>query len=46
MVAKITLSFDETGVTKARQYAVDNNISHSRLFEFLKTKLPAKATSL
>ncbi len=39
MDAKITLSFDETIIKKAKQYAEDNNISLSRLTEFLLRKV-------
>ncbi len=35
MDAKITLAFDENVITKAKQFADDNNISLSRLTEFL-----------
>ncbi len=35
MDAKITLSFDKSVITKAKRYAEDNNISLSRLTEFL-----------
>jgi len=35
MDAKITLSFDETVIKKAKNYAENNNISLSRLTEFL-----------
>ncbi len=38
MDAKITLSFDETVITKAKKYAEANNISLSRLTEFLLKK--------
>ncbi len=36
---KITLSFDEEVVIKAKKYAADNNISLSRLIEFLLKKV-------
>jgi hypothetical protein len=36
---KITLSFDETIITKAKKYAENNNISLSRLIEFLLKKV-------
>lgn len=36
---KITLSFDESVITKAKRYADKNNISLSRLIEFLLTKV-------
>lgn len=39
MDAKITLSFDESVVTKAKRYADKNNISLSRLVEFLLQKV-------
>ena len=39
MDAKITLSFDETVIKKAKHYADDNNISLSRLIEFLLSKI-------
>jgi hypothetical protein len=35
MDAKITLSFDEAVIKKAKKYAEDNNISLSRLTEML-----------
>lgn len=35
MDAKITLSFDEAVIKKAKQYADANNISLSRMIEFL-----------
>jgi Family of unknown function (DUF6364) len=35
MDAKITLSFDETIIRKAKNYAENHNISLSRLTEFL-----------
>jgi hypothetical protein len=38
MDAKITLSFDEDVITKAKRYAEKNNISLSRLVEFLLMK--------
>ncbi|MBP6023053.1 DUF6364 family protein [Ferruginibacter sp.] len=38
MDAKITLSFDETVIKKAKNYAENNNISLSRLTEFLLVK--------
>jgi hypothetical protein len=38
MDAKITLSFDETVIKKAKRYAENNNISLSRLTEFLLVK--------
>lgn len=36
---KITLSFDEGIIIKAKRYAEDNNISLSRLIEFLLKKV-------
>ena len=39
MDAKITLSFDETVIKKAKRYAENNNISLSRLTEFLLNKV-------
>lgn len=39
MDAKITLSFDETVIKKAKKYADNNNISLSRLTEFLLRKV-------
>ena len=39
MDAKITMSFDEEVITKAKKYAEDNNISLSRLTEFLLRKI-------
>jgi hypothetical protein len=39
MDAKITLSFDEAIITKAKRFADDNNISLSRLTEFLFSKV-------
>ncbi|MDB5198666.1 MAG: hypothetical protein JWO92_629 [Chitinophagaceae bacterium] len=36
---KITLSFDESIITKAKKYAANNNISLSRLIEFLLKKV-------
>jgi hypothetical protein len=38
MDTKITLSFDESIITKAKKFANDNNISLSRLTEFLLSK--------
>ena len=38
MDAKITLSFDEQIISKAKQFAAANNISLSRLTEFLLSK--------
>ncbi|MES2558195.1 MAG: DUF6364 family protein [Bacteroidota bacterium] len=42
MDAKITLSFDEEVIKKAKQYASDNNISLSRLTEFLYTQITSQ----
>lgn len=39
MDSKITLSFDEVVITKAKKYAANNNISLSRLTEFLLKKV-------
>ena len=39
MDAKITLSFDEAVIKKAKQYAHANNISLSRMIEFLLKKI-------
>jgi len=39
MDTKITLAFDADVITKAKQYADDNNISLSRLTEFLFRKI-------
>ena len=39
MDAKITLSFDEQVITKAKRFAEENNISLSRLTEFLLSKV-------
>lgn len=39
MDSKITLSFDEDVISKAKQYAANNNISLSRLTEFLLQKI-------
>jgi Family of unknown function (DUF6364) len=39
MDAKITLSFDESVIDKAKKFALHNNISLSRLTEFLLTKV-------
>lgn len=35
MDAKVTLSFDKTVIENAKKFAADNNISLSRLTEFL-----------
>ncbi len=42
MDSKITLSFDKSVIEKAKQYASENNISLSRLIEFLLTKVTSK----
>jgi hypothetical protein len=39
MDAKVTLSFDESVISKAKRFADDNNISLSRLTEFLLRKV-------
>lgn len=39
MDAKITLSFDEQVIIKAKRFAEENNISLSRLIEFLLSKV-------
>lgn len=39
MDSKITLSFNEAVIKKAKKYAEANNISLSRLIEFLLTKI-------
>lgn len=36
---KITLSFDESVISRAKKYAENNNISLSRLIEFLLNKV-------
>jgi antitoxin component of RelBE/YafQ-DinJ toxin-antitoxin module len=41
MDAKITLSFNEAVINKAKKYAASNNISLSRLVEFLLQKIAA-----
>jgi hypothetical protein len=43
MDAKITLSFDEKIIQKAKKFADDNNISLSRLTEFLLTKVTSSS---
>jgi Family of unknown function (DUF6364) len=43
MDAKITLSFDETVIKKAKRYAESNNISLSRLTEFLLSKVTSNS---
>ncbi|MBA4057844.1 MAG: hypothetical protein C0490_24220 [Marivirga sp.] len=39
MDAKITLSFDEKVIARAKKFAEDNNISLSRLTEYLFSKI-------
>ena len=39
---KLTLSFNDEVIRKAKKYAADNNISLSVLIEFLLTKLTSK----
>ena len=39
MDQKVTLSFDDDVIRKAKKYAADNNISLSRLIEFLLSKI-------
>jgi len=39
MDAKITLSFDEKVIARAKKFAEDNNISLSRLTEYLYSKI-------
>ena len=39
MDQKVTLSFDNEVIRKAKKYAEENNISLSRLIEFLLTKI-------
>jgi hypothetical protein len=43
MDAKITLSFDELVIKKAKRYAENNNISLSRLTEFLLSKVTSNS---
>ena len=43
MDAKITLSFDDEVIAKAKKFADDNNISLSRLTEFLLSKVTSKS---
>ena len=45
MDAKITLSFDQEVIEKAKKYAHDNNISLSRLTEFLLKKVTSSTYS-
>ena len=42
MDSKITLSFDKSVIEKAKEYASGNNISLSRLIEFLLTKVTSE----
>ncbi len=42
---KITLSFDESVISKAKKYAERNNISLSRLIEFLLKKVTSNSYS-
>jgi len=42
MDAKITLSFDNQVIEQAKKFASDNNISLSRLTEFLLSKVTSK----
>ena len=42
MDAKITLSFDKDIIVKAKKFASENNISLSRLTEFLYSKMTSK----
>ena len=42
MDAKLTLSFNQDVVVKAKKYAADNNISLSRLIEHLLTQVTSK----
>jgi hypothetical protein len=39
MDTKVTLSFDNEVIARAKKYAADNNISLSRLIEFLLNKV-------
>ena len=43
MDARITLSFDEGVIEKAKKYAQANNISLSRLIEFLLKKITSSS---
>ncbi len=43
MDTKVTLSFNEDIINQAKQYAADNNISLSRLIEFLLLKVTTKS---
>ena len=42
MDAKITLSFDDQVIEKAKKFAEENNVSLSRLTEFLLSKVTSK----
>jgi antitoxin component of RelBE/YafQ-DinJ toxin-antitoxin module len=42
MDAKITLSFDESVIARAKQFAEEKNISLSRLMEFMLDKITSK----
>jgi hypothetical protein len=42
MDAKITLSFDESVINKAKKFAEEHNTSVSRLMEFLLDKITSK----
>ena len=46
MDAKITLSFNKTVIEKAKKYAEENNISLSRLTEFLLSKITSNKFKL
>lgn len=46
MDSKITLNFDKSVIEKAKEYANENNISLSRLIEFLLTKITSKSINL
>lgn len=43
MDVKITLSFDESVISRAKKYAENNNISLSRLTEFLLQKITSNS---
>ena len=42
MDSKVTLSFNEEIISKAKKYAAENNISLSRLIEYLLTRITSK----
>ncbi len=42
MDSKVTLSFNDNVIKKAKEYAAANNISLSRLIEYLLTKVTTK----